>query len=131
MSSMYPSYGGTSPSLRPCARCGMPLAPNVVNCVRCGAYNAPPQTNATSGQMQPSIGGVGSWGSGERVQQLPFGSGPISGQQWGQPSIPPWQNMPSSGPFSSQPLPYPNNYYGDPNQSQQMNFNNYRNAPAQ
>ena len=141
MSSMYPPSGG--PPFRRCLRCGMPLSPNVVNCGQCGAYNGIPQPNGPVDQTQSAANVSLPWG-GEQVRQVPFSSGQYPGS-WGQPSMPPSQNMPSqnmptgntfipqppSFAQTSQPLPFPGNNYGQPGQFQQANYNTYGNASQQ
>src|SRR3954466_16071680 len=55
MSSMYPTFGGTS--TRPCTSCGSPLNNNQARCSQCGIYNPLPQGQLQIGQnRQPGNG---------------------------------------------------------------------------
>ncbi|HEU5378417.1 MAG TPA: family 16 glycoside hydrolase [Ktedonobacteraceae bacterium] len=63
MSSMYPSFGGTT--TRPCMRCGASLALNESQCSRCGLLNPPPQGQQFGGFQQGQQAGFPgqSWGA--------------------------------------------------------------------
>ncbi|HZU70783.1 MAG TPA: family 16 glycoside hydrolase [Ktedonobacteraceae bacterium] len=134
MSSMYPPPGGLP--ARRCARCGIPMPPDVVNCGQCGAYNAIPQPN---GPVPPNTNFGPPWGSAQAGQYPPGPSGP-----WGPPGMPPVQAVPpqyiptgnnvmppSQFQRPSQPLTTSGQNFKRPGQFQQPGLDNYGNFPAQ
>lgn len=127
MSSMFPPFGGQPPPR--CQRCGVPLAPNVVNCMNCGAPVALPQAmgQAWTGAQSPSSV---VWGGS--TAQVPPGVGQFGGQQWGQPVPPPSGQLPFAQPFSfSHNAPGQSQQLGDPFSPQLLSFNNNQGFPQQ
>jgi hypothetical protein len=67
MSSMYP-FGRAA--VRPCVRCGAPLAPKESQCSHCGTYNPPVQGQVGEVQPVPGQGTSGlPWGAQSQFQQ--------------------------------------------------------------
>lgn len=157
MSSMYPSFGGAA--VRPCMRCGGPLAPNESQCSRCGTINPLPQGQpfgmSQQGQ-QPGPSGSGWSGQVPQPPQFPqngngawpnpagssagWGSTGQAGG-WPQNTLFPSQNHSPSqplqpGPFSNNgnagPFANTGNGFSNPNQSAMNNaFANFQQNPNQ
>ncbi len=119
MSSMYPSFGGAA--VRPCMRCGAPLASNESQCSRCGTLNPLPQGQQPGmfqqGQQSRSSGP--SWGT-QPPQSPQF---PVNGANDGRSDPAGWgstgqaggwqQNSLFSGQNRSPSQPLQNNLFGN------------------
>jgi len=102
MSSPNSPFGGMP--LRPCQRCGGPLASNVVRCGNCGYSNpfVPVPANVPMGQpLNAPMGGPGNVPMKQPVNAPMGGPGPGM--------VPPGQGSPGFGPSSGM-------YYGGPGQ---------------
>ncbi|MBV9229305.1 MAG: DUF1080 domain-containing protein [Chloroflexi bacterium] len=95
----------------PCQRCGISLPLNEPHCRNCGFQNGPVQGNNTNGYAPPSNP---PWGVG--TPPISYGQAPHGGQQWSQPTTPPFQQgHPRQASASQQPGP--TGYYTPPPQS--------------
>ena len=143
MSSMYPSFGGAA--VRPCMRCGAPLAFNESQCSRCGTLNPLPQGQQPGmfQQGQQSRSSAPSWGAQPpQSPRFPANGGrpdPAgSSAAWGSAEQSGgWQqNTLFPGPNRSPSQPLQNNLFGNngtgfPGQASQNNpFGNFQQSPT-
>lgn len=93
MSSPNPPFGGMP--LRPCQRCGGPLASNVVRCGNCGYSNPPAPVNSPMAQPVNAPMGAPMGGPGPGMAAPSPGLAPSSGMYYGGPRQP---HAPMGGP---------------------------------